>query len=263
MTEHGCHPTLPAQQVHATCTITPMPPVRATSVSTAQPPAMPWCSVRCLAPQSHPSIRTARLSQAPCPIFSLLPAHLTIHAWRKVVWKHRQVMVSLGPCVEPFYPGWLLQLLPMWRSCQVQACVCFPFVSFQHLANPPSSTLTAAAQASRKQNSEPTLCVISRLDLGQLEISWSRRWGNAVPVYAELQLSLSWQGGWVMPARGYNAQSQHHHLWMPIHPLHSTQTHPRGEVSRKRTKAAPTPHSADLEPGPQQGIGLSRLCCSC
>lgn len=156
-----------------------------------------------------PTSCTALLSQALCPIFSQLSARLTIHAWRKVVWKHRQVMVSLGPCVEPFYPGWLLQLLPLWRSCQVQACVCFPFVSFQHLANPPSSTLTAAAGLP-KPNPEPTLCVISRLDLGQLEISWSRRWGNAVPVYAELQFSWSWQGGRVMPACDYKA------MWCPV-----------------------------------------------
>lgn len=54
------------------------------------------------------------------------------------------------------------------------------------------------------------------------------------------------------------AQSQHYHIWTPVHPLHSTPTSPRGGVSRKGTKAAPTPHPADMEPDPQQGIGLSR-----
>lgn len=48
------------------------------------------------------------------------------------------------------------------------------------------------------------------MDLGQLEISWSRRWGNAVPVYAGLQLSQSWQGGQVMPAHCYKA------MWCPV-----------------------------------------------
>lgn len=62
-------------------------------------------------------------------------------------------------------------------------------LSFHKLPAPGHSSLLTPQQqqASRKQNSEPTLRVISRLDLGQLEISW--RWGNAVPVYAGLQLS--------------------------------------------------------------------------
>lgn len=169
-------------------------------------------------------------------------------------------MVSLGPCVEPFCPGWLLRLLPTERSCQVQACVCFPFASFQCLANPPSSPVTVAGLPKAKPQA---LYVISRLDLGQLEISWSRRWGDAVPAHARLQLPKL--AGWLGAAS----------LWLQSHAVPSPSTgtlgcgfipftpHPspmRGEVSKKGTKGHPDP--TPFRPGarPTAGLSVEQVC---
>lgn len=168
-------------------------------------------------------------------------------------------MVSLGPCVEPFCPGWLLRLLPAERSCQVQACVCFPFASFQHLANPPSSPVMVAGLPKAKPQA---LYVISRLDLGQLAISWSRRWGDAVPAHARLQLPklAEWLGAaspWLqshaVPSPSISTLGCG---FIPFTP------HPRpmrGEISKKGTRATLTPHPSDLEPDPQQGLVLSKF----
>lgn len=203
-------------------------------------------TVSCKAPHPlNPPWLLAPLTEAPCPMFTLLqhmPPHVVcLYPWWKLIRKHRQVMVSLQPHVEPFCAGWLLWLLPTGRSCQIRACVCFPLASFQHLANPSSLPVVVAGLPKAKPR---VLYVISRLDLGQLKISWSGRWGDAVPAHTRLQRPKL--AGWPSAA---NLCLQSHVV--PSHstgsspPLHTSP--PQGVESPGRGQWSPRPHTLQAQ----------------
>lgn len=97
----------------------------------------------------------------------------------------QQVVVSLGPCV------WSLFVLGGFCGSSPQAAAARfrPVFAFLSQASSSWPTLPTHPSRHRPPRAKPrVLCVISRLDLGHLEISWSGRWGDAVPAHAGLQL---------------------------------------------------------------------------